>query len=260
MIFAARPGAASGLDLWLLDLAGGSCRQLTHDGGRQVNGVRVHNFDPVFAPDGSVVFASTRAGSLTLKNFLPNSDLFRVKPDLDFTNPEQMTFLLNAELSPAFMQDGRVSFTAEKATPDFYQLAGRRMNWDLTDYHPLLAQRAQSTTTFSADLYPSVGYQQATEIREGLDRNFVLIVSDADAQGAGGGLATFNRSIGPFEADRTEVTFLRSMVVVDAGATVAGQTGLYRSPFSLPNGEILVSYDGAVTDPKRPFPDMRWWP
>ena len=82
MIFAARPGAASGLDLWLLDLAGGSCKQLTHDGGRQVNGVRVHNFDPVFAPDGSVVFASTRAGSLTLKNFLPNSDLFRVKPDL----------------------------------------------------------------------------------------------------------------------------------------------------------------------------------
>ena len=28
------------------------------------NGVRVHNFDPVFAPDGSVVFASTRAGTL----------------------------------------------------------------------------------------------------------------------------------------------------------------------------------------------------
>ena len=254
VIFAARPGAAAGLDLWLLDLKAGGCTQLTHDGGRQVNGVRVHNFDPVFAPDGSVVFASTRSGTLTLKNFLPNSDLYRVKPDLDFTNPEQMTFLLNAELSPAFMQDGRVSFTAEKATPDFYQLSGRRMNWDLTDYHPLLAQRAQSTTTFSSDLYPSVGYQQATEIREGLDRNFVLIVSDADARGAGGGLATFNRSIGPFEADRTEVTFLKSMVVVDGGATVAGQTGLYRSPFSLPNGEILASYDGAVTDPKTAVP------
>ncbi len=254
LIFAARPGASSGLDLWLLDLAGRTCTQLTHDAGRMVNGVRVHNFDPVFAPDGSVVFASTRAGTLTLRNFLPNSDLFRVKPDLNFGNAQQMTFLLNAELSPAFMQDGRVTFTAEKATPDFYQLSGRRINWDLTDYHPLLAQRAQSTTTFSNDLYPSVAYQQATEIREGLDGNFLLIASNADAQGGGGALATFNRSVGPFEADRTEVTFVKSMVVVDAGATASGGTGLYRSPFSLPNGEILASYDGAVTDPTSALP------
>ena len=115
------------------------------------------------------------------------------------------------------MQDGRVSMTTEKVATDtertdagvFYQLAGRRMNWDLTDYHPLLAQRAQSTDTFTNDLQPSVDYQQATEIREGLDRNFLLILSDDGAKGGGGALATFNRSIGPFQADRTEVTFVR---------------------------------------------------
>ncbi len=255
VVFAARPGAASGLDLWLLDVAAGTCRQLTSDKGRMVNGVRVHNFDPVFAPDGSVVFASTRAGTLTLRNFLPNADLYRVGPDLSFDNPQQMTFLLNSELSPAFMQDGRVSFTAEKATPDFYQLAGRRMNWDLTDYHPLLAQRAQSTDTFTTDLHPSVGYQQATEIREGLDRNFLLVLSNDHALGGGGALATFNRSIGPFEADRTDdVTFVKSMVVIDAGATASGGTGVYRSPFSLPNGEILASYAGTVADPLADVP------
>jgi WD40 repeat protein len=255
IIFAARPGAASGLDLWLLDVAGGTCKQLTSDNGRVVNGVRVHNFDPAFAPDGSVVFASTRAGTVTLKTFLPNSDLFRVGPSLDFSNPQQMTFLLNSELGPAFMQDGRVSFTAEKATPDFYQLSGRRINWDLTDYHPLLAQRAQSTDTFSTTEHPSVGYQQATEIREGLDRNFLIILSDATARGGGGALATFNRSIGPFEADRTEVTFLKSLVIVDQAATAhAGTAGVYRSPFSLPNGEILASYAANVTDPTTQTP------
>jgi hypothetical protein len=255
VVFAARPGATSGLDLWQLDVGAGTCTRLTSDAGRQVgpNNVRVHNFDPVFAPDGSVVFASTRAGTLTLKNFLPNADLFRVLAQpgqpLDFSNPQQMTFLLNSELSPAFMQDGRVSFTAEKATPEFYQLSGRRMNWDLTDYHPLLAQRAQSTDTFSTTLQPSVGYQQATEIREGLDRNFLLILSNAGALGGGGALATFNRSIGPFEADRTEVTFVKSMVIVDPAAApsdTGDTTGAYRSPFSLPNGEILASYAANV--------------
>ncbi|HET6282030.1 MAG TPA: hypothetical protein VFH73_13730 [Polyangia bacterium] len=255
LIFAARAGAQGGLDLWLLDVAAGSCRALTSDGGRMAGPVRVHNFDPAFAPDGSVVFASTRAGTLTLKQFLPNSDLFRVGPDLNFASPQQMTFLLNAELSPAFMQDGRVTFTAEKATPEFYQLSGRRMNWDLTDYHPLLAQRAQSTDTFSADPHPSVGYQQATEIREALDRNFLLILSDAGAKGGGGALCTFNRSVGPFQADRGEVTFLKSLIVVDKAATGRdGTAGVYRSPFSLPNGDILASYAANVTHPAADVP------
>jgi hypothetical protein len=261
LIFAARPGATSGLDLWELDVAGGTCKQLTNDNGRAVNGVRVHNFDPVYAPDGSVVFASTRAGTVTLKTFLPNADLFRVlAPATSFANPQQMTFLLNSELSPAFMQDGRVTMTTEKATPEFYQLAGRRMNWDLTDYHPLLAQRAYSTDTFSTTAHPSVGYQQATEIREGLDRNFLLVLSDAPAAnakhgGGGGALATFNRSVGPFEADRTDPSFVKALVIVDPMATGrAGTKGVYRSPFSLPNGEILASYAMNVTDPAKDTP------
>jgi hypothetical protein len=257
LIFAARPGASTGLDLWELDVSGMTCKQLTSDNGRAVNGVTVHNFDAVYAPDGSVVFASTRSGTVTLKTFLPNADLFRVlAPGMNFANPQQMTFLLNSELSPAFMQDGRVTMTTEKATAEFYQLAGRRMNWDLTDYHPLLAQRAQSTDTFDTTMeHPSVGYQQATEIREGLDRNFVLIFSDAGAKGGGGALATFNRSVGPFEADRTDPSFLKSVVIVDPAATGRANTkGVYRSPFSLPNGEIMASYAGNVTDPTMQTP------
>ena len=213
----------------------------------------------MFAPDGSVVFASTRAGTWTLYKALPNSNLYRVGPNLDFNSVQQMTFLLNSEISPAFMQDGRVSMTTEKVGMDpnmtatggiFYQLAGRRINWDLSDYHPLLAQRAQSTDTFSMTLQPSVDFQQATEIREGLDRNFLIILSDDGAKGGGGALATFNRSVGPFQSDRTEVTFVRSVKIIDPAATgKAGTTGVYRSPFSLPNGEIMASYDKDVTDP-----------
>ena len=172
-----------------------------------------------------------------------------------------MTFLLNSELGPAFMQDGRLSFTAEKASPEFYQLSGRRMNWDLTDYHPLLAQRAQSTDTFTDMPYQSVGYSQATEIREGLDRNFLIILSDVGAHGGGGALATFNRSVGPFQDGRTDKTgkpdasFLKSVQIVDAAATGrSGTRGIYRSPFSLPDGQIMASYDGSVTDPAAATP------
>jgi hypothetical protein len=46
-----------------------------------------------------------------------------------------------------------------------------------------------------------------------------------------------------------EVTFLHSMVIVDQAATATDMTaGVYRSPFSLPNGEILASYAANVTN------------
>jgi hypothetical protein len=99
-------------------------------------------------------------------------------------------------------------------------------------------------------MHPSVDYSQATEIREGVDRNFVLIFSDQGTTGAGGTLATFNRSIGPFEADRTDVQFLKAVTIVDPAATGrAGATaGAYRSPFPLPDGRILVSYAPDISD------------
>ncbi len=251
LVFAGRPSAAGGLDLWLVDVAaGGVCRQLTSDNGRMQGAVKVHNFDPVFAPDGTIVFASTRAGTITPKLFLPNADLFRTGPAANFASVQQMTWLLGSEMGPAFMQDGRLSFTVEKASPEFYQLSGRRINWDLSDYHPLIAQRAKSNDTFSDGEVDSVGYSQATEIREGLDRDFLFILSDVGARGGGGALATFNRSVGPFEKGRAEASFLKALRIVDPAAHGKASTaGVYRSPSSLPNGEILASYAANVQDP-----------
>ena len=99
-----------------------------------------------------------------------------------------MTSLLGSELSPAMMANGQVTMTAEKASADFYQLSGRRINWDLTDYHPLLAQRAISQgfdpNTQTMAMHPSVNYAQATEIREAVDRNFLIVLSDVGTKGA----------------------------------------------------------------------------
>src|SRR5581483_7690134 len=224
--FAMRIGAADTLDIYTVTLdAAHTCTKITDGNGQSQNGILEHNLDPMFAPDGSIVFASTRgkpnAGpTRSLKFLLPQTDLWRVVPDSTgkFGAPEQMTALLGSELSPAMMLNGQISFTAEKASADFYQLSGRRINWDLTDYHPLLGQRALS---LGADgmMHPSVAYSSDRDIREGLDRNFLVIFSDVGARGAGGTLALFNRSIGPFESDRTEITFLRSVTVLDPAAT-----------------------------------------
>ena len=250
MVFALRDSEADGLDLFESDLDGANCRQVTTDGQGSANGVPIHNFDPVYIPDdplrapgGAIVYASTRAGRSGSANVspryrLPASNLWRVTPD--GADLGQMTFLNGSELSPAVMHNGQVTMTTEKATSDFYQLSGRRINWDLTDYHPLLAQRE------------SVGFGQATFIREAPDRDFVLILSDPAALFSGGALATFNRSLGPFEAARVdEPGYAPAVTLLDPAAANAGKgvaNGAYRSPYPAFDGRVLVSYAAGSID------------
>jgi hypothetical protein len=248
--FAMRVGEGDGLNVYTAALDGSGCTALTTDGGGSADGVPIHNFDPYFVPpdpernpSGAIVFASTRAGksgraSVSPRWKLPASNIWRM--GLDGSDPQQMTFLNGSELAPALMQNGQVTMTTEKATDGFYQLAGRRINWDLTDYHPLLAQR------------DTIGFAQATEIREAHDRNFLMVLSNADARFGGGALASFNRSVGPFEFDREgEAGYVQALRFLDPFARDAGRgpsEGAYRSPYPAPDGSVLVAYAAGSLD------------
>jgi hypothetical protein len=246
--FAARASGSVQWSIYKVSIGTLACSQI-------ITGA-THNFDPSWSPDGAyIVFASTRGKSgqtLSRKRFLPQSDLWRMK--VADSTVEQVTFLSNSELRPHFMREGRITMTTEKVSDGFYQLSGRRINWDLTDYHPLLAQRATSLysddTTNPMATKPSVGFSSATDIREGSDGNFMVVFSDLDMAGkpvSGGGagaLGIFNRSIGPFEMGRADPGYFQSVRIVgDAAATGrAGATAGYRSPAAMPDGRILVSY------------------
>tara|TARA_R110002073_G_scaffold103664_12_gene234845 strand:- start:60949 stop:63957 length:3009 start_codon:yes stop_codon:yes gene_type:complete len=254
--FAMQIGAAESKQLYTVNIDGTACTRVT-DPEAAVDGIKVHNFDPAWSPDGEwLVYASTRAGvlppSVSRALFLPQSNIWR--RTLDGSTVEQMTFLTNSEISPQFMREGRAIMSTEKVSQDFYQVAGRRMNWDITDYHPLLAQRSESVFADPNDITqtkPSVGYGSATEIREGFDGNFLAVFSDRGAKGGAGTIATFNRSVGTFEADRDDPGFLKSVRFPDAAATgrVGSNTsGAYRSPFPLLDGRIMASYSSFSGD------------
>jgi hypothetical protein len=211
----------------------------------------VHNFDPAFAPDGRIVFASTRgniAGSFDYQGPQRTpADPSKLNSNLYVAENgtiRQLTFLLNQELTPSFMNDGRLVMTTEKRAKGFYQLAGRRQNLDGGDYHPLFGQRA----TF--------GFRQVTDIVELADKDFATILSNPGAAHGAGALAVVNRSIGvdqqstepaDFTQDTNAVTwpnpeFYQHAVRIIDGVGTPGQGGtVYRNPTPLPNGKILVA-------------------
>src|SRR5205814_5978676 len=82
--FAMRMGAADSLDLYEVTLdAAHTCTKVTDGNGKQVNGMFLHNLDPMYAPDGTLVFASTRGKpgtgpTRTQKFLLPATDLWRM--------------------------------------------------------------------------------------------------------------------------------------------------------------------------------------
>lgn len=255
--FAARSSAARGFRLYEVGLDGTGCAEVTGlpPTPDDVSGIRIHDLDPAYAADGRLVFASTRgyltpeavgvAGpTRTPSRLEPNANLF-VR---EASGIRQLTFLLNQELQPSFMTDGRILLTAEKRETDFHQLAGRRLNLDGGDYHPLFGQRT------------SVGFDSATEIVESLDRNFVMIGGELDPAGGvvdgAGRLVVLNRSIGPDQSAPRDP---------DDRAYIASRffpvnDGVFRSPAPLPNGSIVascapsapvVNWDLCVVDPRR---------
>jgi hypothetical protein len=225
------------------------------------NGELIHNFDPAFAPNGSIVFTSTR-GNMRSGGFgylgpqHSPADPSRLNANLyvvESGTVRELTFLLDQELTPSFMGDGRVIFTTEKRAPDFYQLAGRRINLDGGDYHPLYGQRS------------TIGFNQLTDIVELGDKNLAGVFSERGAIRGGGALMVINRSIGIDQVSQNEADYLQdpgaigwpnpdfyqhSLSNVDNAATglLSGTQGAYRSPSPLPDGKVLVSYAAAATN------------
>jgi hypothetical protein len=128
--FAARASEASPLRIYEMNSDGSACEQLSalNPSAEQSDGILLHDFDPSYAPDGRLVFASTRgniAGDSSFRgptrspaSLAPNANLYVYEPE-EGAAVRQLTFLNNQEFAPSFMSDGRVIFSAEKRAQDF---------------------------------------------------------------------------------------------------------------------------------------------
>ncbi len=263
--FAARGSATDPLAIYTMNADGSGCAKQADIANHPStgNGLLEHDFDPAFSPPGPdgterIVFASTR-GNLDSSAFdysgpqrtpedvsKPNSNLYVLEPDPSNSGSNhvrQLTWQLNMERLPNFMQDGRLVFTTEKREPNFYELALRRQNLDGGDYHPLYSQRG------------SIGYQQATYVTELSHKDFAVVFSNQNAVHGAGALGVFNRSIGVDFTSNDPSDYPVDPSVINPGSpssvepdfflhslSIPANAGSYTSPAALPDGLVLVSF------------------
>jgi hypothetical protein len=240
--FAARTSADRPLRLYWALADGTGCEPIPGAAApvERANGMLVHDLDPAFAPDGTIVFASTRGDvehghpergpTRTAARLEPNANLYVLDPTTG--GLRQLTWLLDQELQPSLMGDGHVIYTGEKRARDFHQLSLRRHLLDGGDYHPLYASR------------DSLGFDSATEVVELVDGRFAFVAAPLDTPDGAGSLALFDRSIGPDQDDRdpADLRYMHSLALAPRGPGMGG-TQAFRSPAPLPTGRLLVSCD-----------------
>lgn len=101
ILFSMRPSGSPWRNIYEIDADGTGLRQVTNGGG--------HDFDPVYLPDGRILFTSSRAGEMDEYNHSPAEHIYRC--NADGTGVERLSFNQSDDFDPFLMPNGQIVYT-----------------------------------------------------------------------------------------------------------------------------------------------------
>ncbi len=238
VLFAMRTSRQEGHHLWVLELVTGRARQLTSGNGALPGGGMATDRDPTWGPDGSIWFASTRAGAVADQGERLDADLYSLDPSTGALR--RWTFTPHVERKPVFFDigdeaGGEVAFSALRdAIPDQARAHIFRFPPSLrTEYHQHFGITPLATLIY--------------DMRELPDGRYVSVIGELTSRWQAGGLAIVDRNFGPEINARSQA--LEPALELYRPPMVTIADGGYRDPAPLPDGRILAAHqaDPAAT-------------
>jgi Tol biopolymer transport system component len=101
ILFSMRPPQGGNRNIYEINADGTGLRQVTSGGGS--------DFDPVYLPDGKIMFTSSRTGEMDEYNHSPAEVLHTC--DYDGSNVRRVSFNMSDDFDPTLMPDGQIVYT-----------------------------------------------------------------------------------------------------------------------------------------------------
>jgi mono/diheme cytochrome c family protein len=101
ILFSMRPPGGTNRNIFEINADGTGLRQVTSGGG--------HDFDPLYLPDGRILFTSTRANEMDEYNHALSATLYVC--DMDGSNLERISYNQSDDFDPELLPDGRIVYT-----------------------------------------------------------------------------------------------------------------------------------------------------
>lgn len=101
ILFSMRPPGEQHRNIYEIDADGTNLRQVTSGGG--------HDFDPLYLPDGRILFTSSRAGEMDEYNHSPAEHIYRC--NADGSAIERLSFNQSDDFDPVLMPNGQIVYT-----------------------------------------------------------------------------------------------------------------------------------------------------
>jgi hypothetical protein len=101
ILFSLRRSGDAHRNIWEIDADGANLRQVTSGGG--------DDYDPLYLPDGRVMFTSDRDNEMDEYNHAPAEHLYTC--DMDGAHLERVSFNQSDDFDPTLLADGRILYT-----------------------------------------------------------------------------------------------------------------------------------------------------
>jgi hypothetical protein len=223
ILFSMRPPGGVWRNIYEINADGSGLRQVTSGGG--------HDFDPLYLPDGRVLFTSTRANEMDEYNHALSATLYTC--DMDGSNLERVSYNQSDDFDPELLPNGRVMYT-------------RWEHFGTFNRFPLFVTNPDGTGTFHEFGPHNRNFFHASPTPDGR----LIAIESTEVNGDEGPIAVLKPEQGP--ADPVLDTNALHWDVVTPEVNNNGMPwpyGAFKYPRSIGGNRFVVSYTlPAATD------------